>query len=294
MLTVVTHSGRFHADEVLALAVLRLILKSDINVIRTRDERIIKKADYVVDIGRIYNPEKNHFDHHQEGGAGVRRDGIPYASFGLVWKKFGENLCGSKEAAAIIEKKIVEPVDANDNGVSLCDCPKDITPYRFQDVIFSLSPTWKESEHDLDAAFLEAVSIAERVLLREIKKAQDSAEGSKIVLQMYTEVSDKRIIVMDTHYPYEEVTEKLPELLFVIYPDSQGNGWKAEAVPNNIKTYTPRKKFPAIWAGKEGDELARISSVSDASFCHNARFLVVAKSKEGAIALAELALTSED
>ncbi|MEK7180208.1 MAG: MYG1 family protein [Patescibacteria group bacterium] len=293
MVTVVTHSGRFHADEVLALAVLRLVLK-ELNVLRTRDTNTIEKADYVVDVGRIYNPEKNRFDHHQEGGAGARLDGIPYASFGLVWKKFGATLCGSKEAAAIIEKKIVEPVDANDNGVSLCDCPKDIIPYRFQEVIFSLSPTWKESEHDIDVAFLDAVSISERVLLREIKKAQDSVEGSKIVERMHEDASDKRILVMDTHYPYEEITQKLPELLYVVYPDSQGNGWKVQAVPDDIKAYTSRKQFPLTWAGKEGEELAAISGVSDASFCHNARFLAVAKSKEGALKLAELALASED
>ncbi|MEK9201493.1 MAG: MYG1 family protein [Patescibacteria group bacterium] len=292
MITVVTHSGRFHADEVLALAVLRLVLKSEINIIRTRDISAIEKADYVVDVGRIYDPEKNRFDHHQEGGAEAREDGIPYASFGLVWKKFGDTLCNSKEVAAIIEKKIVEPVDANDNGISLCECPKDIAPYRFQDVIFSLSPTWKESEHDIDTAFLDAISIAERVLLREIKKAQDSVLGSKIVEQMYHNTPNKKVLVMDMHYPYEEIIEKLPELLFVVYPDFQGSMWKVEAVPDDIKTYTSRKKFPVAWAGKEGEELATISGVSDASFCHNAGFLAVAKSKEGALKLAERALAS--
>jgi len=36
--------------------------------------------------------------------------------------------------------------------------------------------------------------------------------------------------------------------------------------------------------------LAKVTGVPDATFCHNGRFLAVAKSKEGALKLAEIAL----
>jgi uncharacterized UPF0160 family protein len=38
------------------------------------------------------------------------------------------------------------------------------------------------------------------------------------------------------------------------------------------------------------EELAQVTGVADAVFCHNKLFMAVAKSKEGAIKLAELAL----
>ena len=85
---IVTHNSTFHADDVFAVATL-LIIEPDAEVIRTRDENIISSADYVVDVGQIYDKDKKRFDHHQLGGAGKRDDGIEYASFGLVWKEYG-------------------------------------------------------------------------------------------------------------------------------------------------------------------------------------------------------------
>src|ERR1035437_8037366 len=90
----VTHNGIFHADDIFATATLSLLLDGHIKVTRTRDENLIKSADYVYDVGGIYDPALNRFDHHQVGGAGKRDNGIPYAAFGLVWMQYGETVCG--------------------------------------------------------------------------------------------------------------------------------------------------------------------------------------------------------
>jgi uncharacterized UPF0160 family protein len=55
-------------------------------------------------------------------------------------------------------------------------------------------------------------------------------------------------------------------------------------------SFENRKSLPAAWAGKRGKNLAEISGVSDAVFCHNALFMAVANSREGARKLAEFAL----
>ena len=85
--TIVTHSGRFHADDLFATAIMLEYLDGEAEVIRSVDPKVIEKADYVLDIGRVYDPSKNRFDHHQ-GTAGARSNGISYASAGLVWKHF--------------------------------------------------------------------------------------------------------------------------------------------------------------------------------------------------------------
>src|SRR3989344_7953949 len=88
---VITHNGDFHADDVFAMASLMLLHKNKIEIMRTRDEAIINKgANYVIDVGGIYDDERNIFDHHQSGGAGERSSGIPYASFGLLWSTKGQ------------------------------------------------------------------------------------------------------------------------------------------------------------------------------------------------------------
>src|SRR3989344_4225767 len=99
---VVTHDGSFHADELFACATLSIWAEKEgrrIKIIRTRNQEIIEKADIVVDVGMQYDPSKNRFDHHQKGGAGRRAESpeISYASFGLVWKHYGEKICDKED-----------------------------------------------------------------------------------------------------------------------------------------------------------------------------------------------------
>ena len=73
--TLITHNGSFHTDDIFACATLSLMLEKKgekFEIIRTRDEEIIKTGDYVFDVGGVYDEEGNRFDHHQKGGAGVR------------------------------------------------------------------------------------------------------------------------------------------------------------------------------------------------------------------------------
>src|SRR3989339_2007075 len=121
MKKLITHNGSFHSDDIFACAALCLMLEKDkkkFEIIRTRDEKIIKTGDYVFDVGGIYDEKTNRFDHHQKEGAGGRENGIPYSSFGLIWKHFGIDLCGKNiDVWSMIDFKIVTPIDAVDNGV---------------------------------------------------------------------------------------------------------------------------------------------------------------------------------
>ena len=172
-ITIATHSSKFHADDVFAVATLYLSLENEyeISVVRTRDQNIINASDYVLDVGDLYDPDKNRFDHHQVGRAGKRENGILYASFGLVWKRFGEELCGSKEISDEIDQSLVQGVDAIDNGIEISKTVyPDVYLYDIGDFFDSLTPTWKEDMNNIDGIFMEAVSFAKNILRREIKK----------------------------------------------------------------------------------------------------------------------------
>src|SRR3989344_3007663 len=110
---IVTHDSGFHTDDIFAVAVL-LILFPDAEVVRSRDPEVQATADFLVDTGMRYDQARRMFDHHQLGGAGVRTNNIPYASFGLVWKKYGEKIAGGRREAEIIDQKVVQPADAHD------------------------------------------------------------------------------------------------------------------------------------------------------------------------------------
>jgi uncharacterized UPF0160 family protein len=300
----VTHDGSFHADDIFACATLFLVLEKKNEkgkVCRTRNEEKIKKADYVFDVGGIYDPEKNRFDHHQKGGAGIREKNevpIPYSSFGLVWKKYGEFLCVSKEAALEIEKKIVIPVDAKDNGIDLNKPFFDgIEPYSADKIFLAFSPTFLEKDKNIDKIFKQEVKKIISLLKREIEIAQADFLGKKSIKDSYYKSEDKRIIFLEQDFPrylIQNVLPNFPEPIYFIYPSTHSSFWKVEAVRENLNTMKSRKLFPESWRGlMHGDpKLKELTNVDGFDFCHSSGFFLTISTKEGAMKLAELALNN--
>jgi uncharacterized UPF0160 family protein len=294
-LKLVTHDGSFHADDVFTCAALSLMLEKNneqFAIIRTRDQEIIDSGDYVFDVGEIYNENLNRFDHHQTGGAGRRENSIEYSSFGLVWKKFGQKIAG--KVADFIEQKLVLPIDANDNGIDLGKNNfEDILPYTINDVLLIFSPTALE-DIDKDKQFLKALVWAKEILKREIEKANDQIEITKIIRDFYKKAKDKRLIIIDTpkvsRYEIWDALQDFPEPLFVVYGDNED--WSGVAMKREKNSFGNRKDFPAPWAGLRKKELQNLTKVPDAVFCHRNLFLAVAKSKEGAVKLAQIAVGS--
>ena len=80
------------------------------------------------------------------------------------------------------------------------------------------------------------------------------------------------------------------EARFLVFP--QAGDWLVQAVPVAGQPFSQRLPLPAAWAGLRGADLAALTGVGDAVFCHNGRFIGGAGSREGAIALARLALAA--
>jgi len=291
----ITHNGSFHADDIFAAAALGIMLDKQgekYEIIRTRDEDIIKTGDYVFDVGGVHDEEKNLFDHHQIGGAGKGPNNVEYAAFGLVWKKFGKIIAGSERAAEIINTRLCVPIDAWDNGFDLVENKYDVTPYYIQNIFFAMQPTWKEEDVNIDDMFLKCVDMARVVLEREIVQVQDLLEAEDAVTAVYNASKDKRIIILDKNYPFEYILINFPEPLFAVYPRKTFGTWGVKAIRKEMHSFINRKNLPKSWAGLRDEELANVSGVSDALFCHRGLFLVGAKSKEGAIKLAQIAVES--
>lgn len=290
---IVTHSGNFHADEVFACAVLILVFgEENISITRSREEDVIAAADIVVDVGGQYSPERFRFDHHQPEGAGIRDNGIPYASFGLVWKQYASELTNLSEVVERIDTRIVAPIDAGDNGYELVDLKADIAPYKISSLIGAFNASWSEDADVVNNKnFFKMVTLAKDILEREILMATDFVQAEHFTEEAYTQAQDKRIIIIDGVYPGEEVLQKYPEPLYVVRL-RQDKRWGVKCVKKEKHTFQNRKNLPVRWAGLRDEEFQKVTGVPDALFCHKALFLAVAESKEGALALAQLALNS--
>ncbi|KYK58369.1 MYG1 protein [Drechmeria coniospora] len=131
-----THNGHFHADEALAVHMLRMLpTYRDSPLVRTRDPKVLETCHTVVDVGGEYDAARNRFDHHQRGFATTfPGHATKLSSAGLVFLHFGRAIVaqrvggGVAEDAAEVEllhgklyESFVEALDAHDNGVSLYD-----------------------------------------------------------------------------------------------------------------------------------------------------------------------------
>ena len=295
---VVTHSGSFHADDIFAMATLMIYFKQEgiaWKLVRTRDENIIKQADYVFDVGGIYDPSIRRFDHHQPGGAGKRENGIPYASFGLVWKEYGPKITGGdEEVVQDIDKRLVQAIDAVDNGVTITkESDYGIYDYGIHGIVAAYQNSWKDPLNDKRRYenFLKLARFFSETLENDIARTKDRLELLKLIEEAYQKSEHKEIIEVPYHIGVSEMVQalhKYPEVLYVIAKSN--DKWKVMAMRKVPYSFENRKSFPKEWAGKRGKELQKVTGVSDAVFCHDERWLVVTETRKGAWKIAELAL----
>jgi uncharacterized UPF0160 family protein len=283
--TIVTHNGNFHADDVFSIAALKIIFPS-FKLVRTRNIDVIASADIVIDVGGEYDADAGRFDHHQRGGAGARENGIPYSSFGLIWMKYGLQICqGNQEVSNAVDAGLVSTIDAIDCG-HVKGVPEGIS---LSQTISMFNPTWQE-DSQFDRCFDEAVDFASRVLSRFIAAANGGISAKSLVTEAINNAQDPRVIVLQTYIPWKKTVHALSEeALYVIYPSETGQ-WRIQAVPVEPGSFEDRKPLPEAWAGLSDNALQEVTGIDDAMFCHNGLFIAGTKSFEGTMKMASIAL----
>ena len=271
----VTHNGLFHADDVCGFIILRM-LNPNIQIIRTNDLDKIDVTDKIVfDIGG------GEFDHHDRDQLQYRDEEhlFPYASFGLLWRKYGHFIMGSEELAEAYDNKFVKYIDQTDNTS---------TPNLVSSIVSSFNISWEEKVDNYEN-FLKAASFIEVGMKRQIEslKALSKATAS---IDEQTEYRDENILVLKTFVPYGEAL-KDSTIKFVIYP-SLRKGYNAMSVSDTVENgRIPRAYFPNKWYGKAGEELKNIVGYG-IDFCHNAGYLIQGETKEDVIRACKESLES--
>ena len=304
----VTHSGKFHCDEVFGYATLRLALGlhepgRDHTLLRTRKPELIEAADIAWDVGSVFDVAASRFDHHQRG-APLRADGTPFSSAGLIWQVYGERAVSAllrpagAEAfaaaiAADIDESLVRRIDEIDNGVSTRG-PVVADTLGLAALIGDFNPSWDAPDATGptagDAAFLEATALAETVLRHRVDAARARRAAETIVLAAHAQGDDPRILVLDRGMPWKNVvfSHALP-VLFAVSPASNGN-WMVDAMPPEPGSFAQRLPLPEAWAGLQAADLAAQTGVADAVFVHLRRFVGAARSLQGAVEMARKAV----
>jgi uncharacterized UPF0160 family protein len=307
---IVTHGGKFHADYAWAVAVLN-VLFPDCEVMRTRDPAVIEAADFAIDVGAVWDPGNGRFDHHQKGFSAARPTGVPYASAGLVWKEYGAR-CVSALAAAhaghqltedeaqqiayALDADIVQYLDLSDVGAAK-NAPGG---YGLSAVVSGFNPGWLDEQRMGygDAAdayrlsqFRRAMAILTDIMINAVKYRVGALLALEQVRQSAVLEGGKVLFVNNSALPWTAVVRKeMPNVLFVISHNLAEQRYMLHSVPIGLESFAARADLPVAWAGLRDAELAAVTGVPDASFCHNGRFIAAAKSFEGVRTMAKLAL----
>lgn len=283
---IATHNGKFHADDVFGVALLRQLFPSA-QVVRTRDPEVLSQADIVLDVGGVFDPKTLRFDHHQLSSGG-RDSGILYSAFGLLWQHYGKEFCQNDSVWQKIDSRLVTAIDAVDNGQDLYTVSDFGTrPFDLSEYLGLFNPIG--SDEDFDSQFEVAVAQATTILLRLKARYEEVIAAQEYFLERYAKSEDRRYVVLEKFVPHGSIASKQPELLYTVFPGATGN-WTISAVRPENSQFGNRKDLPAAWRGLNGEELAKVTGVPDAVFCHKGAFIGAAQSQQGVMRMLELAL----
>lgn len=311
-MVIVTHSGKFHADDAWAVAVLD-ILFPHAEVVRTRDPDQVEAADFAVDVGGIWDPASGRFDHHQKGFDGARPTGVPYASAGLVWKEYGARCVATladthagyplsadkaAEMAHAIDADIVQYLDLSDVGAAK-NAPGG---YGLSAVVSGFNPNWLDEqrlgygeaadEHRM-SQFLRAVEMLTDIMINAVKYRVGALLSVELVRQGEVLEGGRLLFLKNGAVPWTQIVRKeMPNVMFVISHNIAEQRYMIHTIPVSPDSFKARADLPAAWAGLRDAQLAAVTGVADAGFCHNGRFIASAKSYEGIRTMASLALRS--
>jgi len=295
----VTHSGGFHADELLSSVILTRLFPAA-RIVRSRaPEWITPGSDRIIyDVGGAYDPAAGIFDHHQRG-APLREDGQPYSSFGLIWRRFGRDYLRDLGVPAAdidalhasFDADFVLPVDLMDNGALSPSAAGALTKLTLPVLLETLKPVFDAREPDADErAFQGALSIARSFVEATIGQGAAKLRAESIVLRAIAAAGDERVLELPMGMPFRPAIVKAgaDHLLFVVHP--RETDWCLTGIRRSSDGFELRADLPAAWAGLSGQDLATVCGVADATFCHNGRFIAAARTRDAALEMARIAV----
>ncbi|MBT0958501.1 MYG1 family protein [Alphaproteobacteria bacterium KMM 3653] len=296
----VTHSGGFHADELLSSVILTR-LYPEAELLRTRDKAWITPAPerIIYDVGGDFDAAAQIFDHHQRPNP-LREDGQPYSSFGLIWAHYGRDYLAAmevpeKDIEALhsgFDRGFVLPIDLVDNGaVNTSEAGPLFSGMTLPVLLESLKTVFDDrAEGADDRAFAAALPVARAFVEAQVRRRAAKFRAADMVTAAIEAAGAGRVLDLPMGMPFRSGVEKAgaDHLLFVVHP--RGEDWTLTTIRTGDDTFDNRADLPAAWAGLTDGDLEAACGVPGAKFCHNGRFIAVASSREAILAMADLAV----
>lgn len=242
-------------------------------------------------------------------------EAVPYSSAGLVLRHVGLPLAGNIDL-----RQLVAHVDATDNGIKGVEPPyapvpegesiglavhkaavvpldggevgPEVLAEHFGRLLKEFLGLVQYSQFGYDPGRASTVFCNAMMTLRQ--EADEGRARSRQRVEQAIARCDGRILVLDQHEASlldvlgERAAEGARDIVYAVFPS--GPQWMVQQVPaGRMPCFKGIKPLPTAWKGLRDEELAKVTGVADAVFCHPGCFIGGAKSREGATRLAELA-----
>lgn len=297
---VCVHNGMFHADEVLALAIIMIALgKDNVEYIRSRNFPDYMEADFAVDVGGSYDGVK-FFDHHQNTFFKMHEGtDISYAAAGLLWDKYcfaiASIYLGDTDINKInkfytyVVNNLILGVDATDNGQY-----KDNNTIH-QNTLSSIVKTFNVDNYltnlvEQHTAFKQVVEFMYQYLHRFLKNAANSILDEDIVLNAFA-MSDNGVMVLPKFIPsWKNIILRIDVIhkVKVCLVESKPGEWSITSALKEANSMEPLCPAPLFLRGADKSKNATIE-LGAFTFIHKSGYTgsFNASNKEEAIKVAE-------
>ncbi len=253
-LTVVTHNGQFHADEITAIALLKSFYPEHIFKIKRipHQAEIPENAYFVIDIGRKYDGQK-FFDHHQwKHGK---------SSAGLIW----DYINIQKQYPKLSE--FIDLVDQHDVGL------RKATQFEYPSLIAAYNSDKIYNDEEQMKCFNKALDFAVTVITS-MKKYQDALDETERTLLTYInnrsewEIANNVLILPGYLKGWNLFIngQMSPDIKVITWPKEDSEEWQAQ-----VPAETPGS-YELI-----GDKFKQDESMT---FVHASGFFCVAPNKQ--------------
>ena len=302
------HNGVFHADDVLCVALLKVILNpSSVYVIRTRDKALLSTCDFVLDVGRsdsvsdinvntkankhgevFWVPYKNgmhiSFDHHQEETEEGKwfdyyENGVKRAACGKLFEYLWESTFKYEleadlrnDVKASLLEKVFYPVEAQDNGQKF-----DWLQANKFNFVSTLNPSYDvQNDETSYSRFMIAVNMAEVVFRHMFESIVSAVKASVDMINLLRNNHTPNVLMIGSYLPWEksvltwnETLEENDKVKIVIFKASDGENYMVRVVPKGEpNSFESWILLPEEWAGKSNEELDKVTGIGDGVFCH--------------------------
>lgn len=328
-LRIATHNGRFHADEVMAAAILAKLFNEALpqhdfrftwELLRLdRHDPLLAEAEILIDIGREYDPARGRFDHHQKGGAGCRiqvrgtntTEDVMFSTCGLVWYACGRILTnehdidnGNVPAFDRIDWRLCRGIDASDNGYQMgqgiATRADDVggervlggSPMHVSQQIAEFNRDYNDIEQQqrqFNRALAHADTVLDNALWQTLQSVKSRSRVQELLTHHLATSDTPALLVLEETIDWRDHLLNLP----------QAQGIRVVVTPYNANSWCVHLlsrrnamplNAPRPWRGLEGAALEAVTGVAGAMFCHNSGHMVRTRTKEAALAIAKLVI----